>query len=152
MQTQPPARPRRPLGVTLFALLVLTFAVLNLLRLVETIQNWDLLTTLLPISPAYLSLSSLVWTVLGFPVAWGLWRGRRLAYHLSPIILLGYSLYVWADRLLFSGYPERQENWPFVAFVNLFIIAWSLWVLTRPKAMAFFGEMHERKSKDKTLA
>jgi hypothetical protein len=147
-----PSRPRRPLGVTLFALLVLTFAVLNLLRLLQTIQNWDFLADLLNISPAYLLLSGLIWTVVGFPLALGIWRGWRLAYYLSPVILLSYSLYFWADRLLLSGYPERQQNWPFVAALNLIIIVWSLWVLTRPKAMAYFGELHERKPENTPVA
>lgn len=136
-------RARRPFGVTLFGLLVLTFAVLNLLRLVQAIQKWDLLVVFIPISPAYLALSGLLWMAVGFPLAWGVWRGWRLAYYLSPVALLGYSLYVWADRMLLSGYRERQENWPFVAVLNILIIAWSVWVLTRPKAIAFFGEKHE---------
>jgi hypothetical protein len=141
---QQSAQPRRPNGVTLFALLVLTFAVLNLLRLVQAVQKWDLLAVYLPISPAYLLLIGLLWTVVGFPLAWGLWRGWRLAYYLSPVVLLGYTLYVWADRLLLSGYSERQENWPFVAALNILILAWSLWVLTRPRARAYFGEKYER--------
>ncbi len=61
--------------------------------------------------------------------------------------LLAYSLYIWADRLLLSGYPERQDNWPLIAVLNIVILAWSLWVLTRPKAMAYFGEKHEQKPK-----
>jgi len=146
------SRPNRPLGVTLFALLVLTLAVLNLLRLVQSIQKWDLLTSLMPISPAYLVLISLLWVVVGFPLAWGLWSGWRLAYYLSPVALLAYSLYIWADRLLLSGYSERQENWPLVAFLNIVILAWSLWVLTRPKAMVYFGERHEQKPEDSEIA
>jgi hypothetical protein len=146
------SRPPRPFGVTLFALLVLTFAVLNLLRMVQSIQSWDLLANLMPVSPAYLLLSGLLWVVVGFPIAWGLWRGWRLAYYLSPVVLLGYSLYVWADRLLLSGYPERQGNWPLIAILNLAILVWSLWVLTRPKTMAYFGEKHEQKPKITTAA
>jgi hypothetical protein len=147
-----PARPRRPNGVTLFALLVLTFAVLSLLRLVQAVQKWDLLTVFLPISPVYLLLGGLLWAVVGFPLAWGLFRGWRLAYYLSPMVLLGYTLYLWADRLLLSGYSERQENWPFVAALNILILAWSFWVLTRPKAKAYFGEKHERKPENTTVA
>jgi hypothetical protein len=145
-------RPRRPFGVTLFALLVLTFAALNLLRLVQAIQKWELLAVLLPISPAYFLLSGLIWAIVGFPLTWGIWRGWRLAYHLSPVVLLAYSLYVWADRLLLAGYPERLENWPFVAALNVLALAWSLWVLTRPGARAFFGEKHEPKPEDTTVA
>ena len=136
-------RKRRPFGVTLFALLVLSFAVLNLLRLIQAFQKWDLLTALLPFSPIYLLLSGLLWAVVGFPLAWGIWRGSRLAYQLSPVFLVVYSLYIWADRLLLSVYPERLNNWPFIAALNILILAWSLWVLTRPKALIFFGEKNE---------
>lgn len=145
-------RPRRPLGVTWFALLVLIFAGLHLLRLVQTVQYWDMLAALLPISPIYLFLTGLLWAALGFPLAWGLWRGWRLAYFLSPVILLGYSLYFWADRLLLSGFSERQENWPFAAALNIIILIWSLWVLTRPRAKAYFGEKHEREPENSTVA
>lgn len=147
-----PSRPRRPFGVTLLALVVLIFSALNLLRLLQAIQKWDLLASLLPISPAYLVLSGLLWTVVGLPLAWGIFRGWRLAYYLSPVILIGYSLYLWADRLLLSGYAERQENWPIVAALNIFVLAWSLWVLTRPKAKVYFGEKDERKPENTTVA
>jgi hypothetical protein len=119
---------------------------------VQSIQQWDLLASLLPISPAYFSLSGLLWTVVGFPLAYGLWRGRRLAYHLSPVVLLGYTLYIWADRLLLSGYSERQENWPFVAVLNILVLVWSLLLLNRPKVIMFFGEWHERKPENSTVA
>jgi hypothetical protein len=145
-------RKRRPFGVTLFSLLVLSFAVLNLLRLIQTIQKWDLLTVLLPFSPIYLLLSGLLWTVVGFPLAWGIWRGWRLAYLLSPVVLIVFSLYLWADRLLLSVYPERLDNWPFAAVLNILILAWSFWVLTRPKAKIFFGEKNESKPENQTPA
>ncbi|OGO37466.1 MAG: hypothetical protein A2W35_14085 [Chloroflexi bacterium RBG_16_57_11] len=138
-----PSRPRRPFGVSLFALLVLILAVLNLLRLIQTIQKWDLLTAILPFSPIYLLLSGLLWAVVGFPFAWGIWRGWHSAYQLSAVFLVVYSLYLWADRLLLPVYPERLDNWLFVAALNILILAWSLWVLTRPKAMVFFGEKNE---------
>ena len=137
-------RPRRPFGVTLFALLVLIFAVLNLLRLVQTIQKWDLLTVVLPFSPVYLLLSGLLWTTVGFPYAVGIWRGWPAAYRLSPVFLIVYSLYLWIDRLLLSVIPERLDNWSFIAVLNLIILVLSFWVLTRPKAMVFFGEKNER--------
>ena len=136
-------RRRRPIGVSLFALLVLIFAVLNLLRLIQTIQKWDLLTVILPFSPIYLLLTGMLWAAMGFPLAWGIWRGWHSAFQLSPVFLIVYSLYFWVDRILVSVSPERLDNWLFIAALNILILAWSFWVLTRAKAMIFFGEKNE---------
>ena len=135
---------RRPSGVTLLAGLVLIVAVVYLIRFALAIINWELLTELLPISPAYLAVSGLVWGVALPPLAWGLWRGQRWARRWTMIALLVFSLYYWCDRLLMPGYPGRNVNWLFSAGVNLLLLAWSWWILSRPKARAFFGELYER--------
>jgi hypothetical protein len=123
---------------------VLTVAVVYLIRFVLTIVNWDFLAELLPISPAYLAASGLVWGVALPPLAWGLWRGQGWAPRWTLIALLAFSLYYWCDRLLMPGYPSRNINWLFSASLNLLLLAWSGWILSRPKARTFFGDLHER--------
>jgi hypothetical protein len=53
-------------------------------------------------------------------------------------------LYFWLDRLLLEGYTERNVNWPFAACVNLALLAGCFWILSRKKASAFFGGVHEQ--------
>lgn len=135
---------RRPFGVTLLAWSVLIVTVINLTRLALALQNWDFLVELLPISPLYQALSGLFWGLIGLPLLWGLWQGKNWAPIYWGLALLAYSVYYWADRLLLPGYEGRNINWPFALGVNLFLLVWSLWVLSHPKASNYFGVMHER--------
>jgi len=133
-------RTRRPFSVTLLSVLVLILGVTNLVRLVLGIQRYELLTSLLPFSPAYTVVSGLFWSAIAFPLAWGVWSGRNWARRLTPIALLAYSIYYWMDRLLLVNNPLSNINWPFAITINFFIILWSVWVCTRPKAKSHFGE------------
>jgi hypothetical protein len=145
-------KPRRPLGVTLLVLVVLTVAGVNLARFAMAVQEWQFLVEWLPISPAYLTASGLIWGVLGLLLAWSLWRGWPRAPWAAAAYFLAYSAYFWIDRLFLPGYPEKNANWPFAASFNLFVLAWTAWVLTRAKAKRFFGEQHEQESQDTTSA
>ncbi|MBN1145668.1 MAG: hypothetical protein JXA78_00320 [Anaerolineales bacterium] len=136
---------RRPCGVTLLVWLVIIVAAMNLARLALALQNWDFLAGLLPISPLYQVVSGALWSLVSLPLFWGLWRGKKWAPLYWRWALLAYSMVYWVDRLLLPSYPGRNINWPFVLGVNLFLLVWSLWVLSRPKARDFFGVMHERK-------
>jgi len=136
---------KRPLGVTLLACLVLIVAVINIIRLVEILQGWAFLVELLPFSPAYLALTGLVWGVVGLSLTWGIWQGQSWAPLFTGLAMLTYSVYYWVDRLLMPGNTDRNSNWPFAASVNLLVLAWGFWILSRRKSRNFFGEMYERK-------
>jgi hypothetical protein len=147
-----PTKPRRPLSVTLLAGLVLIVAVVYFTRLARAILEWEFLLNLLPISPAYLAVSGLVWSVVFTCLAWGIWRGRAWALRWCWLALFAFSLYYWLDRLFMPGYPGRNTNWPFSLGANLLVLAWSGWVLSRPKARSFFGERYERGSENPRIA
>ena len=139
------SRSRRPLSVTLLALLVFSVAILNFLRLVITAQKWAFLAGLLPMSPLYLVLSGLLWCLAGILLAWGLWRGKPWGPKLTLISIVAYTLHYWLDRLFMPGYPQRNTGGYFLIGVNLLIVFLSLWALSRPRARYFFGEKHEEK-------
>jgi hypothetical protein len=141
---------RRPLSVSLVAWMVFIVTILNFLRLGLTLYNWEFLTALLstdvifPIFPAYLVATGLFWVVIGLPLAWGIWRGNRWAPRLFLAELMAYSIYYWADRVFLPGYPQRNSDWSFAVGLNLLILVWSLWIMTRRKTKGFFGEVYER--------
>jgi len=137
---------RRPLSVTLPACLVFIVSILNLTRLILTLQNWEFLDVLIPMSPAYLALSGLFWSLLGLLLTWGIWLGKPWAPKLTLISIVAYSIYYWSDRLFAPGYPQRVSGSNFLIGLNLLIAMWSLWMLSRPKARKFFGEINEKKS------
>lgn len=142
-KTQTVAARRRPTGVTLLAIGVLTFAGINLIRLVGSLQQREFLAGLLPISPFYLSISGLVWLVVGCILAWGLWLGRRWAIRATLVGVLAYSLYYWIDRLLLAA-EKPGYNWIFSLVTNLLLLGIVYWVLNNRKAKIFFGELNDR--------
>jgi hypothetical protein len=134
----------RPLGVTLLTLGVLSIASLNLLRLVDAIRLWGFLGKLLPISPLYLALTGLIAGGAGLILVWGLWKGREWAPPFCRLASLAYIMYYWLDRLLLSNADSRRSNLPFSVGVTLVLLALVFWILSRPKAKAFFGDDYER--------
>jgi hypothetical protein len=131
---------------------VLIVAVVYLIRFALALMNWEFLAEILPFSPAYLAVSGLVWGMALPPLAWGLWRGRSWARGGTLIALLVFSFYYWFDRLLMPSYSGRNVNWLFSAGVNLLFLAWSWWILSRPRARTYFGELHEREPENPRVA
>jgi hypothetical protein len=138
------AKPHRPLAVTLFALLVLTVAAVNLIRLFLTLRDWEFLSTLLPFSPLYFVITGLFWGALGLGLCWGLWRGLSWAPRWSMAAILLYSAYIWFDRLVMPGYQARTQNWPFVLLLNLLVAGAGFLTLSHIHSRSFFGELHDR--------
>jgi hypothetical protein len=143
-------KPRRPLSVSLLAWMVFIVTILNIFRLGLALYNWEFLTELLssavtfPIFPAYLVATGLFWGVIGLPLAWSIWRGKKWAPCLFLAELLAYSVYYWADRVFLPGYPQRNSDWTFAVGLNLLILVLSSWIMTRQKTKDFFGEAYER--------
>lgn len=133
-------KPSRPFSVTLLVILVLIVSASHLIRMVQTLTNWETQTGLMRISPVYLAVSGFFWGVMGLLLALGIWLGTRHAPTLIRFAIPVYSLYYWLDRIFLSGYPERNVNWPFSAVINLLILVWSFWILSRKRVKIFFGE------------
>ena len=133
----------RPFSVTLLAIAVLTIAGLNLLRIIQAILQREFLSEFPTVSLPYLILSGLLWTVSGLVSAWGLWRHKNWAPRFTMLFVLAYSLYYWLERIWLSRF-NVWANIPFAIGANIFLLIIAVWVLTRPKARAFFGEFHER--------
>jgi hypothetical protein len=123
---------------------VLIVAVMNLVRLGQSLVSWKFLETLLPVSPAYLAVTGLVWGTLGLLAAWRLWQGQAWARWFGLAFIILFLVYYWVDRLFLPGYPGRNSNWQFAAGMNFLLIALSVWILTRPKAKRFFEATDER--------
>jgi hypothetical protein len=143
---------RRPFGVTVLSCLVFLLAAVYLTRFVQTLLTWKYLETLLPFSPAYLALTGLFWFLTALLTGWGLWRGWSFLRRATPIVLIVFSAAYWGERLFLPSYAERNENWLFVAALNLIWLAWTVFILSRPQATKFFEEKHEQYIQDTTSA
>jgi hypothetical protein len=133
---------RRPASVTYLALGVLTFAGIYLLRFILSIQQRDFLGNLLPISPGYLSISGIIWLVVGVVIAAGLWFGKRWAARATLVSAIVFSAYYWTDRLLLTA-DGPGYNWLFSAILNLLGLAIIYWMVSNRKARIFFGELND---------
>jgi hypothetical protein len=138
-----PAKKRRsrPFSVTLLAIGVLTIAGIHLIRLYQTIQNWDFLAGLPGVPPVYLALSGLVWAVVGFPLGISLWRGDPTTLPAVRFITAAYIIYDWFNRL-FAAYRSSSLStgfaWEFSALITVILLVWVYWIVSRPRVKAYF--------------
>jgi len=136
----------------MLCVVVLIVAGMNLARLAQAVREWNYLESLLPVSPAYLAVTGLVWGVLGLLAAWRMWQGQLWSRWFGLAFIVAFSAYYWIDRLFLPGYPGRNANWMFSAGLNLLVIAWSALTLTRPKVKRYFEATNERRVKNTTPA
>lgn len=149
--TTPTGRPpiKRPWSVTLLALGVLIITVINLVRFVLSLRYWDFLASQPGVSPIYLALSGLVWSLAGAFLLWGLWVAKIWVPRLAQALALTYALYYWLDLLFLQDHPLRgapgtilavlPTNWPFSLGVTVVGLAFIVWMLGRAKVKAYFG-------------
>jgi hypothetical protein len=128
---------KRPFLVTLLAVLVLIISCINLIRFIEAIRMWDFLASLPGVSPLYIALTGLIWALVGFPLAWGLWRGQAQAPKATRILTLVFALYYWLDRLLIAQNVNAGSNWLFAAVATVVMILFIFWTLGR--SQKYFG-------------
>lgn len=126
-------RIKRPFLVTLLAVLVLIISCINLIRLIEAIRMWDFLAILPGVSPLYIALTGLFWVLVGFPLAWGLWRGHPQAPLATHILVLVYALYYWFDRIFIAQTVNATSNWLFAVIVTVVMILLTFWALGKNK-------------------
>jgi hypothetical protein len=134
---------RRPFGVTVLTGLVLTLAVINLVRMTQAVLLWEFLKDLLPFTPLYLVLNGSFWGLTGLIVAVLVWSGWKKTPQLTLAYFGLFSLLLWLDRLFMPGYPGRNSNWPFVIGINIILFAWSVWFLLKSKARKYFEAANE---------
>jgi len=139
----------RPGSVTILALGVLIITVINLVRLVLSIRYWEFLATWPGISPLYMALTGLIWTLAGSLLLWGLWRAKIWASRLMQAVALSYALYYWLDHVFLVDHPVSGAagtvrallpvNWQYAAGVTVIFLAFTALTLERRKVKAYFG-------------
>jgi hypothetical protein len=132
-----PGRPRR---VTILMVIVFFFVCFHLLRFVLSIIEWENLSVLLPISPVYITLNGLLWSIVGLALAWGLYHRSRWAPWLARFTCVGYFLFYWVDRLFISRMSGIGSNAFFALAITILVIAWVFWVFSLSGTKQYFGE------------
>ncbi|HZD56338.1 MAG TPA: hypothetical protein VE136_06435 [Anaerolineales bacterium] len=134
---------RRPFFVTLITVVVLIIASTHLVRFVEALSEWDFLSSLPRVSPAYLAASGLLWTLVGLPLIWGLWRGHVQAPKAIRILAPAYTSYYWLDRILVKSALGSPANWPFALGMTIILLILIYWILSTARSRSFFGEIDD---------
>ena len=124
--------PDRPRTVTIVILGVIFFGVWNLAK---SIALWRQLTVLLSLNvqpdPRLRLILALLWALLFFSLALGLWYQRPFTRRAVPILLLLYALYDMGMWLFFQRPPLNKLSWFGVGLFYLGFITFTRWVLNR---------------------
>jgi hypothetical protein len=114
---------------------------INILRFAIPLSQLEFLQNLLPISPLYISITGLVWGLIGLVLFWFLWKGTRNAPMATLVVSAAYFGYGWFDRKFIA--QADFNNWVFILLSNLLIYLWLIFTLSRRKAKVFFGDVNE---------
>jgi hypothetical protein len=85
-----------------------------------------------------MAVNGLVWGVVGAVLVWGLFLGRSWAPRLTQISAPLYAAFYWLDRLLIADSSAISSRWPFAVGLTTILLAFTFWVLTRPKVQHFY--------------
>ena len=133
---------KRPFSVTILYYLVLSLIAWSILRLIAIISWWrtfqDYSSVLLPF---YISVSAVVWLVVGLIVFYGL--KSKKAWIQNTLIGTGacYALWYWCDRF-FVQWPHA--NWQFALFATILILIIGMIGINHPKTKLYIQrETHD---------
>jgi len=136
---------RRPIGVTILAILIFLSACWNGLRLGAAIHFWTTLSEY-GAHPLYEAISGGIWLAYGVLPTWGLWRGKAWARIATLGGAAGYGAWYWIDRLFLE---QPHANWPFAIEVTAVILIFILFILFAPATRRFFRtDTHGRKQEN----
>ena len=140
---------KRPIRVTLLALMVIGFAAWNGLRLGETIFFWKTLAEY-GAYPLYITVSGGVWLLTGLFLVWGLWQGKAWCWAAVFSGTVGYASWYWFDRLVLQ---KLHTNWPFALVTTAVFLFFILFILYSHSTRRFLQrDEHERKFENSTPA
>ncbi len=138
----------RPGSVTLLAVGVLIITILNFYRLILSILHWKFLASWPGVSPIYIAMTGLIWSMAGAVLLWGLWGAKTWAPGLMQAVALTYACYYWLDHLFLVAHPVSDAagaahaflpvNWPFALVVTVVSLSFVAWTLRRPQVKAYF--------------
>jgi hypothetical protein len=114
---------KRPLSVTLFALLVLLLAAENVWRAILAIQRYDLMQSLgVGTAAIMLLIIGFDWAI-GFAIAaLGLWRRRPWGRRWMLIAIAAYQIHLWIERLTLERASYETLTRPADAIVSIALV------------------------------
>ncbi|HJS17915.1 MAG TPA: hypothetical protein VJ785_04160 [Anaerolineales bacterium] len=143
---------KRPFGVTLFIWMVLCLSAWGLLRLTAALRWWDVLNQYdSRLSLLYLSITGVVWALVGAVLLWGMWVGKRWVYPAIPISIILWLLEYWLERIFFQA-PRANLTFMISASVVLLAVLWVAASNRKTRNFLLRSEEHDKPEQDSTSA
>lgn len=140
-QEIPRIQAKRPHSVTILALGVLIITVFFGVRVNQALRLQDFIQDLAPsVSPAYLVLTGLVFSLAGLPVIFGLWTGKHWAISAAKRFFVALVVYYWLDTIFFVVSDSVRGNWPFALGATFVLSAGVYWIFSRRQSKEFFKQ------------
>ncbi len=132
-------RPGRTFELWVLVIILLVGALEGFLRLQAAVYAWVVLSGIgISPGPLYLAISGAVWGLALLVAAAGLFFRQRWAPAYTRIAALVLALAYWIDRLAFTRSTDAQANWPFMAGVTVFFLAFVFSVLSLDRQKLYF--------------
>jgi hypothetical protein len=143
---------KRPFGVTLLLLLVLSLSVWGLLRFAGALRWWDVLYEKgARFSPLYLSITGAGWVLAAIVLLWSIWSAKRWAYLALPASVLVWLVQYWLERIFFQA---QRSNLTFSIIASILLLATALMSTFNQRTKKFLtkSEEHEQPEEHSTPA
>ncbi len=132
-------KPGRTFELWVLVLILLVGSLEGFLRLQAAIYTWSVLAGIgITPGPLYLAISGAIWGLALLVSAAGLFFRQRWAAWYTRIAAVALALAYWIDRLAFTRSAVAQANWPFMAGVTVFFLAFVFSVLSLDRQRRFF--------------
>jgi hypothetical protein len=118
---------------------VLTIAGCFLTRLALGLDQPDIP---LSIPTWYLPLTGAAWGACGIAAAYGLFRGTSWAPAFARWGSAAFAIWYWMDRIFLARSMYLDLTWPAALIITILILAALFWLLSRPSARSFYGEVN----------
>lgn len=93
-----------PFTVTLLTLIVLTFTTWSGIRLFQTMRYWNILISYnSQPGPLYMTITSLVWVLIGTALTFGLIIGNSRWLLFLKLTVIFFTIWNWIDRLMLQN-------------------------------------------------
>lgn len=134
-------KPKRPLLVTLLAVVVFSLSAASFASLIAGLVRWQTFVNLDMSLPLWLlTAPGAVWGLVWLAFAWGLWRLLSWARRGTIICWVAYQVMVIGQQVLFAQGDYERNRLPFAIGAAILLTALLITSLTHPRVREAFGD------------
>jgi hypothetical protein len=138
---------KRPFGVTLLLLMVLSLLAWGIIRLYAAFRWWTVLIEFRStVSPLYLSITGAGWGMVGCVLLWSMFAGKPWSPRAIFTSILVWLIEYWIERVFFES---ARANLPFAVVGSILIISITLISTLHKSTKNFFTRSEEYEQHNK---